>query len=38
MKQKDLYKWGYESGGIKELEKVHDKLLNNKDAAFTFML
>jgi hypothetical protein len=30
-------KWGY-LGDVNDIVKVHEKLLTNKDAAFTFML
>lgn len=36
---KDLNKWGYlGEGGTKELDKLHEKLLSCKEAAFTYML
>ena len=34
---KDLTKWGY-VGDIKDIERNHDKLMQNKEAAFTYML
>jgi hypothetical protein len=36
-KNKDLKKWGY-LGDVNDIVKVHEKLLTNKEAAFTFML
>ena len=36
-KNKDVSKWGYE-GDVKDIEKIHDKLLLKKEAAFTYML
>jgi len=39
LRNKDLSKWGYQGdGGVKEIEKNLDKLVNYKDAAFTYML
>ena len=37
MKNKDLKKWGYD-GDEKDIEKNYEKLISNKDAAFTYML
>ncbi len=39
LRNKDLSKWGYQGdGGVKEIEKNLDSLVNYKDAAFTYML
>ena len=36
---KDFAKWGYlGEGGPSEIEKIHEKLLSCKEAAFTYML
>ena len=38
-KNKDLTKWGYlGENGVADIEKIHDKLLSCKQAAFTYML
>ena len=38
-RSKEFGKWGYQgSGGVKEIETKHDKLMKIKDAAFTYML
>ena len=37
LRQKDLTKWGY-TGDEKDIETKLDKLLANKEAAFTYML
>jgi uncharacterized protein (UPF0128 family) len=37
LKNKDLKKWGYD-GDEKDIDKNYDKLISNKDAAFTYML
>ena len=36
-KNKDLKKWGY-LGDTNDVQKLHEKLLLNKQAAFTYML
>ena len=36
-KNKDLKKWGY-LGDVNDIVKIHEKLMTNKEAAFTYML
>lgn len=39
LKNKDLSKWGYlGEGGVREIEQKLDKLLQHKEAAFTYMI
>jgi hypothetical protein len=39
LKNKDISKWGYQGeGGVVEIEKKLDDLLQYKEAAFTYML
>jgi len=37
LKNKDITKWGYQ-GNVADIESRYDQLLENKEAAFSYML